>query len=128
MLDRVHWKLDGTDVTGKAYMKGGRFVLDGNRLRDGNHRIQATAPGGFPGSRTTKSWNVRVDTHGPTISFDRPGVMIPYGRAIALAGTLEPGATLTANGRPVLVSSTAGSGCRGRSGRRVRSRSSPPTP
>ena len=105
VLDRVHWKLDGTDVTGKAYMKGGRFVLDGNRLRDGNHRIQATAPGGFPGSRTTKSWNVRVDTHGPTISFDRPGVMIPYGHPVALGGTLEPGATLTANGRPVLVSS-----------------------
>ena len=46
-----------------------------------------------------------MDTHGPTISFDRPGVMIPYGHPIALAGTLEPGATLTANGRPVLVSS-----------------------
>ena len=104
VLDRVHWKLDGADVTGKAYMQDGRFVLDGNRLADGQHRVQATAAGGFPGSRTTKSWNVRVDTRGPTISFDRPGVMIAYGHPIALAGTLEPGATLTANGRPVLVS------------------------
>ncbi len=104
VLDRVHWKLDGVDLTGKAYMKNGRFVLDGNRLADGRHRIQATAAGGFPGSRTTKTWNVRVDTHGPTISFSRPGVMIPYGRPIALAGMLEPGAALTANDRPVLVS------------------------
>jgi len=55
----------------------------------------------FPGDN---AWNVRVDTRGPTISFDRPGVMIAYGHPIALAGTLEPGATLTANGRPVLVS------------------------
>ena len=104
VLDRVHWKLDGADVTGKAYMQDGRFVLDGNRLADGQHRVQATAAGGFPGSRTTRTWNVRVDTRGPTISFDRPGVMIAYGHPIALAGTLEPGATLTANGRPVLVS------------------------
>ena len=59
VLDRVHWRLDGTDVTGKAYLKDGRFVLDGNRLSDGQHRVQATAPGGFPGSRTTKTWHVR---------------------------------------------------------------------
>jgi hypothetical protein len=104
VLDRVRWKIDGTDVTGQAYMKDGRFVVDGNRLRDGVHRVQATAPGGFPGSRTTKTWNIRVDTVGPRITFDRPGVMIPWGHPIALSGRLEPGATLTADGRPILVS------------------------
>jgi hypothetical protein len=104
VLDRVHWRIDGDDVTGQAYMKDGRFVLDGNRLRDGVHRVQATAPGGFPGSRATKTWNIRVDTVGPKIAFDRPGVMIPWGHPIALTGTLEPGATLTADGRPILVS------------------------
>jgi hypothetical protein len=104
VLDRVRWKLDGTDVTGRAYLKDGRFVLDGDNLRDGAHRIQATAPGGFPGSRTTKTWKIRVDTAGPAIAFDPPGVMIPWGRPLAVAGTLEPGATLTADGRPVLVS------------------------
>jgi peptidoglycan/xylan/chitin deacetylase (PgdA/CDA1 family) len=103
VLDRVRWKVDGADVTGKAYLQGGRFVLDGNRLPDGTHRVQATAPGGFPGSRTTKTWTIRVDTVGPKIVFDRPGVVIPYGHALALAGSLEPGATLTANGRPILV-------------------------
>ena len=104
MLDRVRWKIDGADVTGRAYLQGGRFVLDGNHLRDGSHRVQATAPGGFPGSRATKTWNIRVDTVGPTIAFDPPGTMIPWGRPVAVAGTLEPGATLTADGRPVLVS------------------------
>src|SRR5262245_57482690 len=103
VLDRVRWKIDGDDVTGRAYMKGGRFVLDGNRIRDGAHRVQATAPGGFPGSRTTKTWNIRVDTVGPKIAFDRPGVMIPWGHPIAVSGTLEPAATLTADGRPILV-------------------------
>jgi peptidoglycan/xylan/chitin deacetylase (PgdA/CDA1 family) len=104
LLDRVRWKIDGADVTGRAYMQGGRFVLDGNHLRDGSHRVQATAPGGFPGSRATKTWNIRVDTVGPTIAFDPPGVMIPWGQPIVVAGTVEPGATLTADGRPVLVS------------------------
>jgi peptidoglycan/xylan/chitin deacetylase (PgdA/CDA1 family) len=104
VLDRVRWKVDGVDVTGQAYMQGGRFVLDGNHIRDGSHRVQATAPGGFPGSRTTKTWRIRVDTVGPRIAFDPPGTMIPWGHPIAVAGTLEPGATLTADGRPVLVS------------------------
>jgi hypothetical protein len=104
ILYKVRWKVDGADVTGRAYLKDGRFVLEGNHLRDGMHRVQATAPGGFPGSRTTKTWNVLVDTAGPKITFDPPGVMIPWGHQPALAGTLEPGATLTADGRPVLVS------------------------
>jgi peptidoglycan/xylan/chitin deacetylase (PgdA/CDA1 family) len=104
VLDRVRWKIDGADVTGRAYMTDGRFVLDGDHLRDGMHRVQATAPGGFPGSRATKTWTVRVDTVGPKIAFDPPGVMIPWGHPVVLAGTLEPQATLTADGRPVLVS------------------------
>jgi hypothetical protein len=103
VLGRVRWKLDGKDVTGDAYFTEGRFVLDGDRLRDGDHRLQASVAGGFPGSRTTKTWRFTVDTKGPTIAFDRPGVLIPRGQPLALAGTLEPGATLTANGRPVLV-------------------------
>jgi hypothetical protein len=104
VLDRVHWKIDGVDVTGRAYMTAGRFVLDGNHLPDGTHRVQATARGGFPGSRTTKTWTVRVDTVGPTIAFHPPGVVIPSGRPVVLTGALEPGASLTVDGRPVLVS------------------------
>jgi peptidoglycan/xylan/chitin deacetylase (PgdA/CDA1 family) len=103
VLARVHWKIDGVDVTDRAYMTAGRFVLDGDNLRDGVHKVQATAAGGFPGSRTTKTWNIRVDTVGPKIVFDPPGVLIPSGHPITLTGTLEPGATLTADGRPVLV-------------------------
>ncbi len=104
VLDRVRWKLDGLDVTGKAYITAGRFVLDGNHLPEGPHRVQATVAGGFPGSRTTKTWNIRVDTTGPKIVFGAPGVVIPSGQPVALAGTLEPGATLTVDGRPTLVS------------------------
>src|SRR4051812_41641465 len=46
ILNKVHWELDGTDVTGKAYYTGGRFVLDGNQLKDGEHRLTASAAGG----------------------------------------------------------------------------------
>lgn len=103
VLDRVRWKLDGTDVTNQAYDDNGRVVLDGTKLHDGPHRVQATVTGGFPGSRTTKTWRFTVDTAGPTIRFDPPGVLIPSGQPVRLAGTLEPGATLIADGRPVLV-------------------------
>jgi hypothetical protein len=65
VLGRVRWKLDGKDVTGDAYFTAGRFVLDGDRLRDGDHRLQASVAGGFPGSRTTKTWRFTVDTKGP---------------------------------------------------------------
>ncbi len=103
VLDHVHWKLDDVDVTARAYFARGRFFLDGNRLADGAHRVQATAAGGFPGSRTTKTWTLTVDTTGPAIRFDPPGTVIPSGQPIRIAGKLEPGATLTAGGRPVLV-------------------------
>ena len=103
VLDRVRWKLDGADVTNQAYDQNGRVVLDGTKLHDGPHRVQATVTGGFPGSRTTKTWRFTVDTTGPTIRFDPPGVLIPSGQPVRLAGTLEPGATLIADGRPVLV-------------------------
>ena len=55
-LDHVHWKLDGVDVTSRAYASKGRLVFDGRALGDGPHRLRATAAGGFPGSRTTRSW------------------------------------------------------------------------
>jgi hypothetical protein len=103
VLDKVHWKLDGKDVTGQAYFDAGRMFFDGNRIADGEHRLQATVAGGFPGSRTTKTWRFLVDTKGPAIRFDAPGTMIPRGDPLAVSGTLEPGATLTADGRPVLV-------------------------
>ena len=103
VLDRVHWKLDGVYVTIQAYDQDGRVVLDGTKLHDGPHRVQATVTGGFPGSRTTKTWRFTVDTTGPAIRFDPPGVLIPSGRPVQLVGTLERGATLIADGRPVLV-------------------------
>ncbi len=103
VLDRVRWRLDGVDVTARAYRSKGRLVLDGDALPDGRHLLEASAPGGFPGSRTTKQWRFTVDTTGPTIRLDPPGVLIPSGKPIRVAGKLEPGASLTRNGRPVLV-------------------------
>jgi peptidoglycan/xylan/chitin deacetylase (PgdA/CDA1 family) len=102
-LDHVHWRLDGTDVTNEALPFRDRLVFDGSELRDGPHTLQATASGGFPGSKTTKSWRFYVDTKGPDIKLDSPGARIPSGDPLRVRGTLEKGATLTENGRPVLV-------------------------
>jgi peptidoglycan/xylan/chitin deacetylase (PgdA/CDA1 family) len=103
VLDRVRWNLDGVDVTSRAYASKGRLVFKGTSLADGAHRLRASVTGGFPGSRTTKSWRFTVDTTGPQIKLDPPGVLIPSGSPIRIAGTLEPGATLIAGARPVLV-------------------------
>jgi hypothetical protein len=103
VLDHVRWRLDGVDVTSRAYRSKGRLVLDGDALPDGEHVLKASAPGSFPGSRTTLRWRFTVDTTGPQIRLDPPGVLISAGRPIRIAGTLERGASLTAAGRPVLV-------------------------
>jgi peptidoglycan/xylan/chitin deacetylase (PgdA/CDA1 family) len=102
-LDHVHWRLDGVDVTNRALPYRGRVRFDGSSLRDGPHTLKATVAGSFPGSRTTKAWHFYVDTKGPDIRLDSPGARIPSGDPLRLRGTLEPGATLTADGRPVLV-------------------------
>jgi hypothetical protein len=103
VLDRVRWNLDGVDVTDRAYATKGRLVFKGTSLADGAHTLRATVTGSFPGSRTTRSWRFTVDTTGPQITLDPPGVLIPSGSPVRIAGTLEPGATLIADGRPVLV-------------------------
>jgi peptidoglycan/xylan/chitin deacetylase (PgdA/CDA1 family) len=103
VLNRVRWNLDGVDVTNRAYTLAERSVFKGTSLADGAHRLKASVTGSFPGSRTTKSWRFTVDTAGPLIKLDPPGVLIPSGQPVRIAGTLEPRATLIADGRPVLV-------------------------
>ena len=102
-LNRVRWRLDGVDVTTRALPSKGRLVFDGSALKDGPHVLKASVSGSFPGSSTTKTWRFVVDTKGPEISFDAPGTQIPAGAPLRVRGTLEVGATLIADGRPVLV-------------------------
>jgi hypothetical protein len=104
VLDRVRWRLDGVDVTTRALPSKGRLVFDGSSLKDGRHVLKATVAGSFPGSRTTKTWRFVVDTTGPQIKLDPPGANIPSGEPLRVRGTLEPGASLTVDRRPVLVS------------------------
>jgi hypothetical protein len=103
VLDRVRWRLDGADVTARAFASKDRLVFEGSALPDGTHVLTASVTGDFPGSRTTRRWRFTVDTTGPEIRLDPPGVLIPAGKPIRIAGTLEPAASLIANGRPVLV-------------------------
>ena len=102
-LTHVRWRLDGTDVTNRALPSKGRLVFDGSSLKDGAHVLKASVSGSFPGSRTTKSWRFVVDTKGPAITLDKPGAQIPSGDPLRVQGTIEHGASLIADGRPVLV-------------------------
>jgi peptidoglycan/xylan/chitin deacetylase (PgdA/CDA1 family) len=102
-LEKATWKLDGVDVSEQARLRGDRLVFDGSKLGDGEHRLSVSAAGGWPGSSTTRSWRFAIDTTGPTIALDPPGGSIVSGRPLRVSGMLEPGAVLTADGRPVLV-------------------------
>lgn len=103
VLDGVRWKLDGVNVTNRAFLSKGRLVFDGSDLGDGRHTLSASVSGGFPGSRTTRSWRFTVDTTGPEIRLDPPGTMIPAGKPLRVSGMLEPDATLIADSKPILV-------------------------
>jgi peptidoglycan/xylan/chitin deacetylase (PgdA/CDA1 family) len=103
VLDRVRWRLDGIEVSDRVRRANDRLVFEGDALPDGQHVLTASASGSFPGSRTTKYWRFTVDTTGPEIRLDPPGVRIAAGKPIRIRGTLEPGASLTVGGRPVLV-------------------------
>ena len=104
VLDRVHWKLDGKDVTGDAYFTAGRFVLDGDRLPG-----RRPPP---PGERRRRLSRLAHDEdlalHGRHQGADDR--VRPARRPHPVAATRlrspapsSPRATLTANGRPVLV-------------------------
>src|SRR5581483_6215743 len=45
VLDRVRWRLDGSDVTSRALPSRGRLVFDASSLKDGPHTLKATVAG-----------------------------------------------------------------------------------
>ena len=103
VLDRVRWKLDGADVTSRAYSSKGRIVFDGSSLGRGATSPASDRRGRLPRLAHDEELALHRRHHGPSISLDPPGVLIPAGSPIRIAGTLEPGASLIADGKPVLV-------------------------
>ena len=101
-LDDTTWTLDGDDVTERVRLAGDRLVLDATRVGDGAHLLEAEARGPFPGASASHEWRFHVDTAPPALRLPRPGV--EKGKPIRVPGRVDPGATLTLDGKPVDVS------------------------
>ena len=98
----VRWKLDGSDVSGRARRKGSTQTLRPGALPDGEHRVEVTRGGGFLGAETTRGWSFVVDTTPPSIDLDGPAAVRPR-RPLVLKGKIEPGARLLISGRAAEV-------------------------
>jgi hypothetical protein len=99
-LDRQTWSLDGKEVKPRA----GRtlIVYRPRNLRDGEHRFEIKATGGFLGASATKSWAFTVDTTPPKLKLAQP--VVSYASNPILAkGTITEDAALRANRRRVAV-------------------------
>ena len=98
----LRWVLDGRPVTPRATTTG-LLVLRPRRLREGEHTLAVTRPGGhLLAPSTTRTVRFRVDATPPLVHLARPAVALP-GQPLNVTGTVEAGATLKADGRTVPV-------------------------
>ncbi len=91
------WMLDGSPV--QPVRKPDTFVYRPKQLDDGSHELVITRRGGFF-STAKRTFRFTVDTTAPVLELDRPAV-IRAGEPLVVHGTLEPGGTLTRDGKPV---------------------------
>src|SRR5215213_1165287 len=98
-LARVHWLVDGVDVTSRAHVSRGRSVLRGSDLPDGEHRVEAGVRRRLPHLAAGRSWHVSIDRTPPHVHVDPASAHAPRGRPVRLRGTVEPGSSVTVDGK-----------------------------
>ncbi|MGE5690873.1 MAG: putative glycoside hydrolase [Pseudomonadota bacterium] len=98
------WTLDGRPVT--PAREGTRVVLRPHGLADGRHTLVVRADRRLRRA-SSRTFHFTVDTTPPRLRLDAPAVA-RRGRPLAVAGTLEPGATLAVDGRSVAVDADGG--------------------
>ena len=99
----ARWTLDGEDVTDRAAAANGRLVLRPGALPDGRHVLEVTVGSRLPFADASHRWTFVVDTRPPAIELPATVLEAPARTELALEGSLEAGAQLTANGKPVPV-------------------------
>ena len=106
-LRAATWSLDGTDVTPQARLANGRAELAIEPIADGLHTLTVSSSGALPWSTATVAWTFTVDTAPPEIAFSPESLVAERNEAHQLAGTVEPGATLTLAGREITLTDGA---------------------
>ena len=109
-LGRYTLLVDGRDVTTESSISRGAIRLRGVRLHDGRHTVSVRAAGeGVFGGSLNRSWSFTVDTHAPALQL----AAVPTGwvraHTLALTGSTDPGARVTAAADVATAHTTAGS-------------------
>lgn len=99
----VRWTLDGEDVSERARVRDDRVVLRPGRLAGGRHVVEASAGSGLPWSGSSHEWAFTVDLVPPRIELPGRVLEAPARLPFVLEGSVERGATLTADGAEVAV-------------------------
>jgi peptidoglycan/xylan/chitin deacetylase (PgdA/CDA1 family) len=102
-LQKIRWTVGGEDVTARASLAGGRSLLRGSDLPEGEHEIVAAVSGLVPGASTRHVWHVSIDRTPPEVVVDPATTKGPPARPLTLKGTVEEGATLKVDGTEIEV-------------------------
>ncbi len=96
--------LDGREV---ATASTGTLTLSLAHLADGAHLLVARVDRGFPNGTATATHHLVVDASPPDLTVRTPSAPVRIRDAVDVTGTVEPGATVTAEGGRVTQTGTA---------------------
>jgi peptidoglycan/xylan/chitin deacetylase (PgdA/CDA1 family) len=102
-LAKIRWTIGDEDVTARASVAGGRSLLRGSDLPDGEHEIVAAVAGRLPGTSTRHVWHVSVDKTPPEVVVDPASAKGSPMKPVTLKGSTEGGAIVKAEGEEVTV-------------------------
>jgi hypothetical protein len=99
--------LDGEDVTDDAEIDDRALVYAPEGLEDGERRVTLLLAGDPDASEdeaeVVHEWEVTVDTVAPEVELTSPDGAVVAGEPLVVAGSTEPGATVTLAGTEVTV-------------------------
>ena len=81
----------------------GALVVRPGALGDGRHRLRVDIPGRLPFGSAHLTRDFTVDTLPPALALGAAPPAASLRTPVSLSGTVEPGARLTADGKPVVV-------------------------
>lgn len=101
--DSLVFILDGTDLSGLAVTTATGMALNlPFALSEGFHTVSVEVHDAT-GSQNRTVWSFSIDTVAPSLTITEPVVSITNDPVVSVAGTTDPGVTVTVDGNPVFV-------------------------
>lgn len=102
-MDGATLHLGDEDVTDRAEIQDDVVVYRPEDLSDGSYTLVLTVDGGFPFGVARQQWDFTIDTAPPALAVTEPAEEVEPGEPVTIAGTVDPDATLLADGTAVPV-------------------------